>query len=105
MKKEVMEKWVAALRSGKWEQGFGRLKTQDNKYCCLGVLCQVLDIPINLDTRWGSDSILSMEAQELGGLQSPNGIMGLSYSLAELNDTKHTFLEIADIIEDNWEKL
>lgn len=38
-----MEKWVKALRSGKYEQGKSYLK-KDNKYCCLGVLYDVLKI-------------------------------------------------------------
>jgi hypothetical protein len=39
---ELKEKWLEALRSGQYEQGFGRLKLQD-RYCCLGVLCDVSD--------------------------------------------------------------
>lgn len=47
MKKEVMEKWVAALRSGEYQQIDGRLRSfepdVDGKYsyCCLGVLCDL----------------------------------------------------------------
>jgi len=45
MRKEVMVKWVKALRSGKFKQGQGTLK-QFNKqgqtqHCCLGVLCEL----------------------------------------------------------------
>jgi hypothetical protein len=39
--KEVMDKWIAALRSGQYNQGRGKLKSS-NGYCCLGVLCDVL---------------------------------------------------------------
>lgn len=46
MKRKLRDKWVAALRSGKYPQGHGRLsrKTADgtSKFCCLGVLCEVL---------------------------------------------------------------
>ena len=41
--KQVKEKWVAALRSGKYKQGASRLKTEDGSYCCLGVLQMVTD--------------------------------------------------------------
>lgn len=41
MKQEVKEKWITALRSGDYVQGFGTLKTIDNKHCCLGVLCDI----------------------------------------------------------------
>lgn len=33
---------VAALRSGEYAQGSGFLRTRDNKFCCLGVLCDLL---------------------------------------------------------------
>lgn len=45
MNREVMEKWVAALRSGEYTQGTGdlRLANEDGSlsYCCLGVLCEL----------------------------------------------------------------
>lgn len=40
MKQEVKEKWVAALRSGDYQQGTQKLN-KDGKYCCLGVLCEL----------------------------------------------------------------
>ena len=40
MNQEIKEKWVAALRSGKYTQGHASL-CKDNKYCCLGVLCEL----------------------------------------------------------------
>lgn len=36
-------KWVAALRSGKYKQGKGYLQRTPGKFCCLGVLCNVID--------------------------------------------------------------
>lgn len=41
MDQEVKAKWVAALRSGEYPQGKGALN-RDGKFCCLGVLCDVL---------------------------------------------------------------
>lgn len=41
MKAEVKLQWIAALLSGDYAQGLGRLRTQDDEYCCLGVLCDV----------------------------------------------------------------
>lgn len=46
MKIELKEKWLAALRSGKYVQGHRQLKNTNNtvpSYCCLGVLCDVID--------------------------------------------------------------
>jgi hypothetical protein len=44
MKKGLKKKWVAALRSGKYEQGREYLQA-DGKFCCLGVLCEVAKVP------------------------------------------------------------
>lgn len=41
MKKEIAERWVKLLRSGKYTQGRGNLKSSDGSYCCLGVLCEM----------------------------------------------------------------
>ena len=41
MKQEIKERWVEALRSGKYEQGTGTLTTGSGRYCCLGVLCDL----------------------------------------------------------------
>lgn len=39
--KENMRLWVAALRSGDYQQGVGALQTEGNKFCCLGVACEI----------------------------------------------------------------
>lgn len=42
----VIEKWVAALRSGKYQQGVSYLRSKfegGEKHCCLGVLCDVTE--------------------------------------------------------------
>ena len=47
MNKEIMQKWVAALRSGEYKQIDGRLRSYEPdecgkySYCCLGVLCEL----------------------------------------------------------------
>ena len=40
MNKRIKNKWLKALRSGKYKQGKSILFS-DNKYCCLGVLCEL----------------------------------------------------------------
>lgn len=46
MKPKIKEQWVAALRSGEYKQGKSALRALDKKgelkYCCLGVLCDIL---------------------------------------------------------------
>lgn len=50
MNPEIKERWVAALRSGEYQQGFGQLRVRNYeasigeplyRYCCLGVLCDL----------------------------------------------------------------
>ena len=40
MNKEARAEWVKDLRSNQYRQGFGRLKSHDGSYCCLGVACE-----------------------------------------------------------------
>lgn len=46
MKEEIKRRWVEALRSGEFEQGRERLLTvgrkgEPDRFCCLGVLCEL----------------------------------------------------------------
>ena len=36
-----IKEWVKALRSGEYQQGRGCLRSRDDKFCCLGVLCDL----------------------------------------------------------------
>ena len=38
---ELIDLWVDALRSGEYKQGKFALHTEQEEYCCLGVLCSV----------------------------------------------------------------
>ena len=37
----IKAEWLARLRSGTIEQGKNVLRSEDEKYCCLGVLCEM----------------------------------------------------------------
>jgi len=41
MKQEIKVKWLQALRSGEYRQGRYALRTSNNEFCCLGVLCDL----------------------------------------------------------------
>lgn len=41
MNAEVKKTWIAALRSKKYTQGRCNLRTIDDTFCCLGVLCEL----------------------------------------------------------------
>lgn len=42
MNPDIKERWVAALRSGRYRQCEGTLRTDDNAFCAIGVLCDVV---------------------------------------------------------------
>lgn len=50
MQQKVKDKWVKALRSGKYKKGKGYLKQTAPSgivsYCCLGVLCEAVKLPL-----------------------------------------------------------
>lgn len=41
MHNDIKKRWVEALRSGEYEQGEKKLRTDEDKFCCLGVLCDL----------------------------------------------------------------
>lgn len=126
MDQRVKKRWVAALRSGEYEQGKTVLKKVDRDgnalYCCLGVLCEVMgleekpydreDLPMGTRTfvhgAQGHSQILPASAAERVGLDANPAVYTLHHpdvdrehaTLAELNDTYgYDFNRIADVIE------
>jgi hypothetical protein len=126
MNPKVKEKWVAALRSGKYKQARGAL-CKDGAYCCLGVLCDLYrkakkkrgvgfkplvqdDGSISPTKRFFDNKGKMMsdvptdDVAEWAGISSCNPLVKTSETSAEflavLNDErKKTFPEIADLIE------
>ncbi len=82
MKKKDAEKWVDALRSGKYKQGRDRLHSfYYNSFCCLGVLDEIFP---ELDLSGGHSGVLYNYSEI--GLNSENGKIG-DTSLDSLNDS------------------
>lgn len=112
MKATDKKKWVKALRSGKYKQGIGALRTYDDKYCCLGVACEIFGVEAK-KMREGSEylygrnsSLLPDVLQErlgltdLGNLPKKVLLKGSERdSLVDLNDCGASFKRIASIIE------
>jgi len=109
---EIIDKWVTALKSGQYQQGHYKLKYEKDGqfyYCCLGVLCEVLEIPSAVccdDDRNGhkiyrfgiDDKVLPPQICDRLKI-GPTGMNSESNSLAYKNDEGSTFLEIANFIE------
>ena len=60
MNTEIKQKWVNALRSGKYEQGEGKLYSGQG-YCCLGVLCDLYSKENNLKWEFRGDDVIKTE--------------------------------------------
>lgn len=107
MKKELRDAWVAALRSGEYEQTTETLES-DGAYCCLGVLCVVakIDIPPDANDLDYNDEGDEQGIYDLRALRDDCGL-GTGHDspqikLITMNDEDgKTFPEIADWIEMN----
>jgi hypothetical protein len=110
-REQIVEEWIKALQIGDYNQGKGLLRS-DNGFCCLGVLCDV--VQKHGIGRWkkvkrldcyefiieGENyfSFLPEKVAQLVGLASRVGVYDSS-SLAADNDIKRlSFEEIAEII-------
>lgn len=105
MKPEIKAQWLAALRSGDYQQGTSLLHYED-RFCCLGVLCDLYakDTGNAWDSEafgsvcnmYGQDGTLPLQVQEWAGLEYSNPM-----DLAGRNDSGATFEELAELIEEN----
>ncbi len=107
MNQEIKKQWVAALRSGAYEQTDGYLHNPATEsFCCLGVLCDLYALEIE-GGKWVE---IGVEGEELpahkvvawAGLGENDPMVtidGLSAKLSNHNDGLTSFLEIADAIE------
>jgi hypothetical protein len=57
MKPEIKQAWVKALRSGEYTQGLQQLKTNTDRFCCLGVLCDLACKAGVVELRLGVDHL------------------------------------------------
>jgi hypothetical protein len=111
MNPEYKAKWIAALRSGAYKQGREALRN-DDEFCCLGVLCDVIDQngwENYQDDRVTTIALWKFANDEYETSFGENGpavqLTGLSAEiqdkLIELNDKdRASFKQIADYIEE-----
>ena len=129
MKLEIKDLWVAALRSGEYEQTQAVLKRGDEGMCCLGVLCDIYHKTENkgewvggyfYDTEGGESdteltdsvgvwaSIKENDAWVPITTRTPDIDRGFTSErtyLAALNDEGLSFSQIADVIEHFYAEL
>ncbi len=99
----LKDKWLVALRSGEFEQGFGQLN-KDKCFCCLGVLAEVAKFPkCNYGAPYSGGDEFSYC---IGGSNHfgtfPPGYVTCQETLMKMNDDERkSFAEIADYIEEH----
>ncbi len=100
--KTFKNKWVRALRSGKFKQGAMRLASESvdgTRYCCLGVACIVSG---HTDRKVLGKTFMKKgekwnTPKELSGMATENKLV---HKLSSLNDSrKKSFNQIASWIE------
>jgi len=118
LKLQVKSRWVAALRSGMFQQASNTLRNSEG-HCCLGVLCELhaeetgtqFVVPDDGSTAeqsyLGSSEYLPPAVADWAGLTdidpsvSWSNEEGIHYSsLSDCNDRDVPFEKIADIIEE-----
>jgi hypothetical protein len=103
------QKWVRALRSGKYKQGPEYL-CADGKFCCLGVVCELAikaDVQVKKSeteedgVRYNKQAcVLPTKVMKWVGLKDDEGRFAEGYEmLTALNDSGKSFKQIARIIE------
>lgn len=126
MRKEIKEKWLEALRSGKYEKTKGNLCevdtfTDKKSYCCLGVLCDLhRKITKKGDHTWtpmvgsqhymGHSGFLPMKVMKWAGIKKDDGQFAHKKedgtedinSLTSINDRTDTFEKVIDAIEKHF---
>ena len=104
MNTEVKQKWIDALRSGKYEQGSEKLRGA-NGYCCLGVLCDLYAQEHNTQWEFRGDEEINPQSQDYWYFDEhseflPESVMNWA-ELKTHNPTVRVDVEDNDD-EDNW---
>lgn len=109
MNKKIAKRWVKALRSKQYKQGIGRLRSHKNRFCCMGVLCNIhaYDHPKIAARQTTNEGYMGVNGLPPTQVQLWAGLDRQSLDiLADLNDTsKWSFERIAEYIESQWRVL
>lgn len=106
---DLARRWVKALRSGEYKQATGGLRSEAGGFCCLGVLCDVVD-----PSQWEPDGLWfryrgnrGSPPKEVPSLLPFSWSLDRGVEIAELisrnDDWGWTFDQIADYIESLWD--
>ncbi len=102
------QEWLAALRSGGYEQTVGVMKSSvTGGYCCLGVACELDQRITNPEDE---DGIFNFDGQIVSAISAAIVVDDSAtpwswmtpdqgFALSQMNDNGSTFTEIADAWE------
>ncbi len=108
MDAELKAKWIAALESGKYKKGTSCLRSTGDTFCCLGVLCDIIDpsgwtAPGTNDTL--ADRYSYFYKDDWNRNYLPDGLDVVSVhhqnKLAILNDLVDSFAPVIEYIKEN----
>lgn len=99
---DFKDNWIKALRSGDYGQTQGTLHSPEG-FCCLGVFCEINGhkVPQTFwsDTKGDWATKGDKNLYDYCGSKMPTEVY---LKGIEMNDTCKSFLEIADMIEQEW---
>lgn len=107
MPADLLANWLAALRSGKYEQGYGLLMDGEGRFCCLGVLQDVVDCVESYGSGksyclpsmdWLRAHNIEFSGDDFLPNRSPL-LPKFGREAHQVNDDGESFAEIADAIE------
>jgi hypothetical protein len=112
MNPRIKQLWVNALRAGDYQQGIGQLRTKDDKFCCLGVLCNIYaqEHPDEVKDQFNKEVLFDKSALPPGVVvewadldcNDPDVCFNKKTApLSSWNDYGKTFKQIANMIEKN----
>ncbi len=105
IKRDIRNRWVKALESGRYKQCVGGLQDYYGSNCCLGVLGRILKVPKEDLLSGGMPSDVGEEYRIKFPTCIFNNEIGkntkFARSLANLNDSQKDFKYIAKYIKTN----
>ena len=109
MKPELKAKWIAALRSGEYEQTTERMLDPEGGMCCLGVLADIQGLKVVPVAHTEGDDERELNGQVYCELRKmigdtsllSHGGKSITKEVVGMNDSGKTFDQIADWIKEN----
>jgi hypothetical protein len=111
MNQEIKQRWIKALRSGEYKQGYGNLY-HCGKFCCLGVLTDLYIKEHGLQWERDSADLWSFEGnggtlhesvQRWAGIPNELPVIRGKSAVVCNDNYKFSFDEIANLIEKDKE--